>query len=288
MALGCRFFLVALASTFALGPAAVAAQSELSQQAFRDRLAEELRLQRPDACVELVGETELRIGPSPADCDVRVFTDNAYRQVTVGGLDMEEFIPTWATRVWDAGSGERPGISANDAVRIVVQLRPVDMLQGLVPQSEQDKLIVSRPFAGDLMAILMLDSPTTLVTVSPEQLAEMGLTPERAFELALSNTRSRMGPISTDRVRGITVTWADSALATGLLVLPESCTPQQEGTSAYVFDRYSFMTVPASDTRAAGRLVGFANETANSGQWFSRTILVCQVGQWRDRAQVSP
>lgn len=286
MALGCRAFLIALASICALAPASAASQAELTQQAFRDRVAEELRSQRPGACVELVGETELRIGPSPADCSVRVFTDNAYQQVTAGGLDPAEFIPTWATRVWDASSGERPTISANDAVRIVVQLRPVDMLQGVVPQSEQDQAIVSRPFAGDLMAILMLDSPTTLASIPPAQLVEMGLTPERAFELALSNTRSRMGSVSTDRIRGITVTWADSALATGLLVLPESCTTRTEGTIAYLTDRYSFMTAAGTDARAAGLLRSFAKDTVESGQWFSRTILICLDGQWRDEAEV--
>jgi hypothetical protein len=55
---------------------------------------------------------------------------------------------------------------------------------------------VTAPVAGDLVALIVVDSPQTTRTLKVTELAALGLDAKGAFAAALANVRSEIGPLS--------------------------------------------------------------------------------------------
>ena len=87
--------------------------------------------------------------------------------------------------------------------RLVIQMRGADFVATATKPGEPP--IAARAFTEDLQAVLMLDSAETLSTVSVETLKAQGLSEDEAFQIAIGNTRDRMGAVSSQSYDNMTV-----------------------------------------------------------------------------------
>lgn len=241
---------------------------------FRDQIAASLRAARPDWCIKAVDATMLNYGPKADECSNSLDVGNAWSDVLAGAdrsVTVARFVglalapPTTAT------------VSA-DRARLVVVLRPQAYLDSVSP--ELRAALITRPFAGDLHAVLMLDSPETLQTVSRGALANIGVDETGAFAAAAENLRVRMGPLVREKVERIETVDAGSGLATGGLWLPEACKPDSPERLVLVYRRNAYIVADGADRDAREDFAAAVQTLTREGA-FSATPLTCTGGAWR-------
>lgn len=253
-----------------VGPAA-AQEVAIAPAQFRDDVAALLRAERPDLCIRVVDEWTLHFGESEEACEHFLAIDNMYREYLSDPGRLEDL----QSRLARSGIAIMSGRDmSNFANRLVVVLRPA----GYAAFDDRFE-VVSRSFAGDLIAVMMLDSELTLSAVNPENLVEHDMSADEGFALAEINLRERMGDVVIESVDGMEVVGAESGLATGLLWLSESCTPQSEGSRALVFDRNTYVMV-GQDDEANTAFDRVAGAIISGGGSLSGTILSCNQGTW--------
>lgn len=243
--------------------------------AFRDAVAAAIKAQAPTACVKVLNDITLNIGASTTDCNGTLAVENQYADVMRGG-DRADAIARLARTAVATLSPEE--LSALDRPRIVVVLRPKDYGRGM-PGGKPLEL-VSRPFAGDLMAVLMFDSAESLRGMTPPDLEKVGLTADTAFALAAENLRRRVGRVDNENVDDFEVIAADSGLATGLLALPEACDAKTPDRFFFVFNKNGYASVPMRNRAVARRFLTMADNMSASGESMSQTAIACQAGRW--------
>ena len=274
-----RGFFAAIVALGAL-PAGLA-QSLLSPSEFRDEVMAAMTSAGGFECIEAVNEWSVRFGKTPDACEAQLFIDNTYSLYKDSPADREFLIERLAGfAVSNIVRGEE--IGTTDRERLVVLLRPENYLRGTGTLFEDAPKLVSRPFAGDLFALLMLDSPTALRAVRVEDLSDLGLSQDEAFGLATTNLRNLMGPVERviDEETGIEIVGAPSALGSGVLWLPEACTAETEPYVVHLWDRDSYIAAKFSDSQA---LEAFSIMTANmiaAQDTLHNTILYCIDGEW--------
>lgn len=258
----------------AIGAAAPAhAQSIVSAAEFRDEVIALLRAQRPDLCIRIQDEWTLHFGPDESTCANSLAIENMYREYLSAPSRKADFQARLARTGVAMLAG--PPDTSNLRSRVVVVLRPLEYANLF-----EDSTVVHRPFAGDMIAVLMLDSPETLIAMSPEALSEHGLSEQVAFDLAATNLKDRMGDVQVATEMGIEIIEAETGLATGILWLPESCGPQSEGDQALIFDRNGYLRAAGADGDAVRNFRMVAEGMIADNASLSRSIITCRVGSW--------
>ena len=254
-----------------------AADDLMTPREFRNAIIETMQDATDDAlCFVRISDEAFRSGPSADDCDYQAYTDVAYEQYTNAPDTSDTLITEQAERYVALISA---GVDMeNFSERLVVQLRSRAYVRNANLTS--DSGLVAQPFTGDLMAVLMLDSPQTLAAVSNEQLELQGVSPDEAFELAISNTRSLMGDVREDDYRRIQFTSSSNGLISGQIWLPEMCTAESEPAAYFLYDRNGLMTVPMSDALGVSNLLAIANGFALQGEGVSSSVVRCSGGEW--------
>lgn len=243
---------------------------------FRDEVAAAIRAERPGGCLLIDGPSTMRLGPSAADCASTLDVGNTYTEVITGRARKDEMIARLA-RLAITSPATTP--VTGDRARLVVVLRPQAYIDSVPAAAQAD--IVRRPFAGDLFAVLMLDSADALQTASRASVASMGLDEAGAFALAAENLRARMGPLAREKLlRSIESVDAASALATGGLWLPEACKADTGVRLALVTMRNGYIALDNPDAGARAEFVEVARALIERGA-LSRTPIVCTGGVWR-------
>jgi hypothetical protein len=259
------------------------AQRVLGPAEFRDQIGAALHTLGPDLCVRAVDNYTLHFGPSQSECDSFLYIDNGYNEYLSNpgtlAVIVQRYLPIASQLL--SGDIAREGGERN---RIVVVLRNSDYARLCGVPADT---FVSRPFAGDLIAILMLDSPTHLMNRSPENLAELALSVDEAFTLAAGNLRTRLGPVELAQEQGVDVVGAQSALISGTLWLSESCGPQSEGKLALLAARDYYFSSNGNDTAHRNFFLGFSRRLIATGESLSSTVLICRAGHWEAWASES-
>lgn len=267
-----RYLLVLIASVWLAGAASA---QELSQEKFRDAYIARLLAMEPAATVTPDPNDVAKLGVTrPGEDDVILtFLDNPYRDYLVAPEDMMEIIDRHLRVTLGRSLDFSTALTAD---RLVVLARPAQMMRR--PPTEE---VVHQRFAGDLVEVLVIDGQDTIAYASNATLEELGLDRDAAFALARQNLLARVGPVDELVESGITVTSAESSLATGLLFAPGFCSAEQEDRLVFVPDRNGFWWAPASNASAAQRLRRVASSMARAGESMSRTVLECRSGAWR-------
>jgi hypothetical protein len=176
---------------------------------------------------------------------------------------------------------------AAKADRLVVILRPPRPTVEFGPSEAVVQM--SRPFAGDLVQILAIDSAAAIRYATAEDLRELGMTEDQAWARAVANLPQRIGRLDVapldEEFDDLTAVASDSGLAPSSLVLQGACERGANGKPILVLARHFFI-LPASD--AAATMAGFwrlARFEATSPEAFSRVVIACRDGRW---ARVEP
>lgn len=267
-----RFLLLLIASVFVTG---VATAQELTREKFRQAYMDRVLQLEPAATVKPDASDPLAVDVRrPGDeASYMAFLDNAYRD----HLNAPEEAGLIIDRHARIALGLSPDTRAEvTPARLVVLARPAEMMR-----DPRAATVVHRPFAGDLVEVLVIDGQDTIGYATSETLSDLGIDRDAAFALAHKNLFVRIGPVDEVTEMGVTTTGAASGLATGLLVAPGFCAAGKEDMLVLVPDRNSFWSVPVSNTSAVELLRTIARGVERSGYTMSETIIECRGGVWR-------
>lgn len=166
---------------------------------------------------------------------------------------------------------------------LVIVVRPVG---AKVEFGDGQTISLSRPFAGDLIQILAVDSENSIRYAGRDDLTKLKLTEAEAWRLGLSNLSARMGKLETiplEGIEGLLGVGSESGLGPSALLGPPPCGPgseRPEGQLVLVMAR-DFFAVPANDQPASLAVFwAMAKHEAASPEAFSRTAITCKGGRW--------
>ncbi len=258
-------------------PALAQSEELVSPRDFRNAIIQSMQETSEDTlCFVRISDEAFRAGPSADNCDYQAYTNVAYEQYELAPETLDQIVDEQAQRyvsLIEAGVDME-----NFSERLVVQLRSRAYVRNANLTSESG--LVVEPFIGDLVAVLMLDSPQTLAAVSNDQLASQGVTHEQAFELAIGNTRDLMGDVRADDYRRIHFTSSANGLISGQIWLPEMCNAESEDAAYFLYDRNGLMSVQMDDALGVSNLLAIANGFALQGEGVSNSVVRCSGGEW--------
>ncbi len=258
-------------------PALAQSEELVSPRDFRNAIIQSMQETSEDTlCFVRISDEAFRAGPSADNCDYQAYTNVAYEQYELAPETLDQIVDEQAQRyvsLIEAGVDME-----NFSERLVVQLRSRAYVRNANLTSESG--LVVEPFIGDLVAVLMLDSPQTLAAVSNDQLVSQGVTREQAFELAIGNTRDLMGDVRADDYRRIHFTSSSNGLISGQIWLPEMCNAESEDAAYFLYDRNGLMSVQMDDALGVSNLLAIANGFALQGEGVSNSVVRCSGGEW--------
>lgn len=261
----------------ACGPAQ--ASPEMSREGFRDTFAARAEAAMPGIKAEVLDAATLKI-TWPDGTHDRLSVATAYEYYEKDPQRSDELMDILLASIREARE-EIPASRDN----LVIIIRPAGAkveLRG----DRVDVVSITKPFAGDLIQILAVDSETSIRYVSRDDLTKLKLSEAQAWRLGLSNLSVRMGELEArpmERVDGLLGVGSESGLGPSALLGPPPCGPgsdRPEGQLALVMAR-DFFAVPANDQAASLAVFwAMARHEATSPEAFSRTAITCQGGRW--------
>ena len=271
-----RALVPGLLSVFCFAQMAVA-DDLLSQNDFREALISRLQTQSDTpVCAHDLADGGFRAGPSADNCEYYAYVDTTYASYVVAPDRLDEILDNEATRLLQVIEGGVDETGFED--RLVVQLRPNSFLT--TTSGEHDDAMVTRRFTQDLVAVLMLDSAETISVVDEDQLVEFGLTEDDAFDLAIANTRDRMGNVNVNTYKTLEVLSSDNGLITGELWLPETCNAQSRDAVYFVYDYNGVLKADRNNVIGISNLLSMARGMVNQGKSATDSVVSCSSGKW--------
>lgn len=165
--------------------------------------------------------------------------------------------------------------------RLVVILRTKDTQVELGPSKPVG--VISRPFAGDLVQILAIDSPAAIQYAGKETLQALGMSEDQAWDRGLANLPERMGRLEVEpmeQIRQLTATSSESGLATSALLLPAACALGTNGKLVLILARHFFVQPRTEDERTIAGFWRLARFELTNPEAYSRTVIACRDGRW--------
>ncbi len=279
-----RRLLLALALAFLTWQPA-SAQQLMSPSEFRDAAIAMIRAADPRAEVEIRDELGVNVR-RPHDTELPEFFvnfDNAYREYQNDPAALADILQRWAR--FATGPPERNQM----AERIVSVVRTRAMVEGyereLAARKSSDlppSLLIWRPFAGDLVEVLVFDGAETIQYANEDTLTEIGVTPERAWELAPINLPSRLGELEVggvadaDRLAFVT---GGNGLAPSSLLGGGVCASASTPRLFLLVDRNGYIVAEQNDAVAVRQFRDLLDELRRSGESMSLTPLGCRDGR---------
>lgn len=250
-------------------------QRALPMTGFRDAFIAELKAEKPDvqAIPDAADPARVRILERPGDEPIVVYLDRAYSRY----LDAPDQLNAVLRNLAGGAIGLRgnPRAAAGPD-RLIAMARPKTYAAGL----GKDDMLISRPVAGDLVAVLMMDDAVSLASVNDGELKRLGLSIDEAFALAAKNLPARIGKIDSQKVGDIDLVAAESGLALGLLAAPGFCKANSEDRLYLAADRDYFFSARIDDARASAQFWFAARGIIRDGKSMSSVVIACQAGQW--------
>lgn len=165
--------------------------------------------------------------------------------------------------------------------RLVVVLRTRDGQVDL--GSSELRGLISRPFAGDLVQILAIDSPASIQYADKGTLLALSMNEDEAWARALANLPARIGRLEVEpmaEAKQLTATGSESGLAASALLLPGACTSAANGKLVLMLARHFFVQPTSDDERTIADFWRFARYEATNPDAYSRTVIACRDGRW--------
>ncbi|MAK60149.1 MAG: hypothetical protein CMK09_04145 [Ponticaulis sp.] len=249
----------------------------MSETEFRNAIISAMQdTSETELCVARLSDDSFRAGLTTESCDYFAYLENLYIEYENDPARGEALISETAekyVRLIHTGIDD-----TNFEERLVVQLRPASYLDENTHST--DGAIVARPFAGDLVAVLMLDSPETLAAVTEARLTNNGVSVEQAFDLAIQNTRSRMGEVYQDEYQKIDFLSSSNGLISGQIWLPETCSAETRDAAYFIYDHNSMMKVNLNNPLGVSNMLSLATGLVGQGESMANSVVRCKSGKW--------
>jgi hypothetical protein len=183
-----------------LGPVAWDAPraEPLSMTEFRDAYSVEVRREHPEDKVRIVADDELEIttrdhGP------ITAFIDNAYNFYLTAPDQLDDILRRYVSLVYE--SAQLPKITAD---KLLVLVRPASYAEAQAPMAAAPGStygpLLTRPLAGDLLAIVAVDTPSSYAFVPGSTLrGDLKMDDAAIWKAALANTVAKAPPPPTDQ-----------------------------------------------------------------------------------------
>ena len=269
--------ILALMCVVTLAACAPAEAAPGSREAFRDAFAQRAENAMPGVKVKALDGATLRI-TWPDGTHDKLSIATAYEYYEKDPERSEEIMDSLVAILQEGAEGE-PASRDN----LVIVVRPAG---AQVEIGGGQAISLRRPFVGDLIQILAVDSETSIRYAGRDDLVKLKLSEAEAWKLGLSNLSVRMGELEARPLRGVEGllgVGSESGLGPSALLGPPPCGPgseRPEGQLVLVMAR-DFFAVPANDQPASLAIFwAMARHEAASPEAFSRTAITCKGGRW--------
>lgn len=267
----------------AQSPAVSPSARLLSPGEFRDRVIAALKQADATIGVEVIDDLALNIKRGEATSGARLTT--GYDEYSQNPATLDSIVAKWVSVFLTSVSNTPVVEPADVGEALVVVLRPKAYL-AIQASNGQSLSQVWRPFGGDLVQLMMLNSNTMLMVATPDLLKQAGVSEQEAWKLAERNLHGLVGPLDMGDLpdNGPFIVSAQSGLATGTLAAPGMCdatgSRYNEGRIMLVVDRNSYIeALPGADS-SVERFWAFAKPHLGAGDFLSDTPLTCRGGKW--------
>lgn len=268
---------VALICAVTLAACAPAEAAPGSRETFRDAFAQRAEEAMPGVKVQALDGATLRI-TWPDGTRKNLSMTTSYEYYEKDPERSEEIIEGLIATLQEEAEGT-PASRDN----LVIIVRPVG---AKVELGAGQAIPLSRPFVGDMIQILAVDSETSIRYAGRDDLVMLKLSEADAWKLGLSNLSVRMGKLEAiplEGVDGLLGVGSESGLGPSALLGKPPCGPgsqRPEGQLALVLAR-DFFAIPANDQPASLAVFwAMARHEAASPEAFSRTAITCKGGRW--------
>lgn len=254
----------------------------LSKGEFRDAVAAEISKSHPTLCVEKPNDTTINVGRTRESCkEATVSTTYVYQQYVSDPGNLKTYVGGLIASASSAIQTLDQTPFAPEPTRLVVAIRPSAYADSMRADASGVGAIW-RPFVGDLITVLMQKDGDLSRSISTDDLKKIALTETAAWELAIKNTSSQIGPLNrSPNADGAEVVNANSGLATSQLLLPETCKKGGSNFDAFVVARDTYFYADQKLTAATSMLAGYAGQLLRDGQsTYSDNLISCVDGNW--------
>ena len=269
--------LVPAIAAFAVLAVPAQAGEQLSKAEFRDTLMDVMQANSADyLCLRTLEDGGFRTGLSAQSCDYFNYVDLVYDAYQANPDQLQSILDEEAARLLSIMTA---GVDQSDFdQRLVIQMRGADFVATATKPGEPP--IAARAFTEDLQAVLMLDSAETLSTVSVETLKAQGLSEDEAFQIAIGNTRDRMGAVSSQSYDNMTVLSSENGLISGELSLPETCSASSEDAYYFIYDYNGVLKADSDNLVGVSKLLSIARGMSKDDASVTSSVVRCQSGEW--------
>lgn len=263
------------------------AQQLLSPREFGDAAIALIRHNAPQAQIERRDDLGIYVHGGTEDGEYVMNLDNAYREYQTNPAALTDILDRWA-RVAAQGPEH-----AQMRERVVTVLRPRSMIDQFEAESGAMRrsnnlppsALVWRPFAGDLVEVVVFDGAESIQYAMVESLQQIDITPETAWVIAPDNLPARLGELEVQGVGGtqhlIYVT-GGNGLALSPLADREFCgTVQGPNFIFLLVDRNGYIAADRTRSAAVTEFRTLYEQIMREGGSMSSTPIACQGGQMR-------
>ncbi len=199
------------------------ASTPMSMGAFRDAYAAKVHHRRPDAKVEAVAPDQLSI-TLPGGAKLTAVLDNAYDHYRAHPAQLRSVLTGYVSATLESAAPPK-----YTAAQLLVLVRPVSYVQAHAamvagsPEAAAHGPLLTRPIAGELVAMVVVDQPTTHQFLPASTLrADLELDDTAIWSRALANTRRKLPDVPGGGDKGeVTTLSTGLGLAASLLAEPD-------------------------------------------------------------------
>lgn len=261
------------------------AQQLLTPREFTDAAVALIQHNAPNAQIERRDDLSINVRGATDGGEYTMNFDNAYREYQANPAAMAEILDRWARM---AAQGPE---HAQMRERVVTVLRPRAMIDDFEAQSaamrRQNDLppsaLVWRPFAGDLVEVVVFDGAESIQYALVESLQELDITPDVAWTIAPDNLPARLGELEVLGVGGtqnlIYVT-GGNGLAPSPLADSDFCATEQGPNFVFlIVDRNGYIAADRTKSAAVTEFRALLEQIMREGGSMSSTPIACQGGR---------
>jgi hypothetical protein len=268
-------FLLVLALVGALlgcGRGTASAETEMSPKAFREFVIAHGQHVLPDAQFRRIDDETVEV-VRPGGASTRLSLKVAYVEYLRAPEGPEVIADALIAAL-------REGEVAADVTRLVAILRPAGHN---VEVGSKGRGLITRPFVGDLLQVLAIDSEESISYATAEVLGTLGLTEDQAWAQARENLPERIGRLdigAMEDAEEFVAVNSESGLAPSSLLLPSACAQGASGRPLLVLARHFFIMPANAEPQTTQAFWNLARYEATNPDRFSGKVIVCSDGRW--------
>lgn len=264
-----------------LGATVPALAGVMSQAEFRLEIRDAIVRLDPRAKIKLIGEDTLKVesreAKTKAGAESSVFVGNAYERYQNSPDQLEEIVGQMARAALIAQTA--PAIAPES---LVVLLRPADYVERFRSQKIGPLI---RPFAGDFIEIIAIDTGETFRTEGADMVTPLFPDEAAAWARARANTLAKMGRLKIESLEpGVWTITNDTSLALEFVNQPDTWAAHgvtMTGDPVAVFSQRNLLLLAdGGDKERLERLAMFVKQVAGDPEIMSTTIFTRHNGVW--------